>query len=701
MIQQTTVAGIMKDENKTKVQLIKELQQMRKRVAELEQNSMIEDHQKAHDKALQAKFISEKKRTAASLSLSKFCIDRANIGIYQVGMDGRIFNVNPYAARMLGYTTEELTKLSICDIDPFVSLDTMGLDIERLSAGRQKNTFETIHIKKDGTRIPVEITGNILEYKGQWYSIAFVKDITERKRAEDSMRLSRFIIDNANVGIYRIAPNGRIKEVNPKAVQLLGYTKKELESLSMSDIDPQVAREDWNTHWRRLNLQGIQNIERTHLKKDGSVIFVGVHSNLLEYGNRQYAIAFVQDITERKGMEQAVKESKERLDLALDGANQGIWDLNLHEGTAYMDARGYRMAGYEPNEFPGILNEISKRIHENDLEYVRSTFCRYLASDLETYEVKFRFLRKDGTYMWVLSKGKIAARDAQGHPIRFIGINTDITQQKKMEEMLIQSEKMLSVGGLAAGMAHEINNPLAGMLQTAQVMSQRLTAGANLTANKKAAKEAGISIEAIDRFMQARGIPQMLLAITESGQRMADIVSNILSFARKEESDLSSHYLNKILDKTIELAATDYNLKKKYDFKQIKITREYDDNLPDIPCQAGKIQQVILNILTNGAQAMQEAGILEPQFILRTYADPVRNRVCLEIEDNGPGMDEKTRKHIFDPFFTTKPVGVGTGLGLSVSYFIITETHKGEMMVESSPGAGAKFIIQLADSYEL
>ncbi len=561
----------MKDENKTKVQLIKELQQMRKRVAELEQNSTIEDHQKAHDKALQAKVISEKKQTEASLSLSKFCIDRANIGIYQVGIDGRILDVNPYAARMLGYTTEELTRLSICDIDPFVSAGTMGLDIEHLSARGRKNTFETVHIKKNGARIPVEVAGNILEYQGQWYSIAFVKDITERKRTEESMRLSRFIIDNANVGIYRIAPNGRIKEVNPKAAQLLGYTKEELESLSMSDIDPQVAREDWNTNWRRLNLQGIRNLERTHLKKDGSVIFVGVHSNLLEYGDRQYAIAFVQDITERKGM----------------------------------------------------------------------------------------------------------------------------------EEMIIQSEKMLSVGGLAAGMAHEINNPLAGMLQTAQVMSQRLTAGANLTANKKAAKEAGTSIEAIDRFMQARGIPQMLLAITESGQRMADIVSNILSFARKDESDLSSHSLNQILDKTIALAATDYNLKKNYDFKQIKITREYDDNLPDIPCQAGKIQQVILNILTNGAQAMQEADTLEPQFILRTYADPVRNRVCLEIEDNGPGMDEKTRKHIFDPFFTTKPVGVGTGLGLSVSYFIITETHKGEMMVESSPGAGAKFIIQLADSYEL
>nr|WP_320193140.1 PocR ligand-binding domain-containing protein [uncultured Desulfobacter sp.] len=286
----------------------------------------------------------------------------------------------------------------------------------------------------------------------------------------------------------------------------------------------------------------------------------------------------------------------------------------------------------------------------------------------------------------------LVANGVEGAVIRV----DDVTDRVHMEEMMIQNEKILSVGGLAAGMAHEINNPLGGMVQTTLVMSQRLTAGTNLAANQQAAQEAGTSIEAIEQFMQSRGILRMLNTITESGQRVAQIVSNILSFARKTETAVSAHYLNKILDKTIELAATDYDLKKEYDFKQIKIIKEYNDKLPAVPCQASKIQQVVLNILTNGAQAMQEVRTPEPRFILRTYGDPDRNMACFEIEDNGPGMDEKTRKHIFDPFFTTKPVGVGTGLGLSVSYFIITETHKGEMVVESSPGAGSKFIIRLA-----
>jgi len=114
-----------------------------------------------------------------------------------------------------------------------------------------------------------------------------------------------------------------------------------------------------------------------------------------------------------------------------------------------------------------------------------------------------------------------------------------------------------------------------------------------------------------------------------------------------------------------------------------------------VPCEGAKIQQVVLNILRNGAQAMQEGGTRNPSFLIRMRIEKYREMFCLEIEDNGPGMDEAVRKRVFEPFFTTKPVGVGTGLGLSVSYFIVTENHKGDMSVESRPGSGTKFTICL------
>ena len=143
------------------------------------------------------------------------------------------------------------------------------------------------------------------------------------------------------------------------------------------------------------------------------------------------------------------------------------------------------------------------------------------------------------------------------------------------------------------------------------------------------------------------------------------------------------------------MAETDYNLKKQYDFRQIKIIREYEDELPVVPCESQKMQQVLLNLFKNAAQAMQEAETENPCVTLRTYYDSTRAQVCIEVSDNGPGIDEKIRKRIFEPFFTTKPVGIGTGLGLSVSYFIVTETHGGDINVQSRLGEGTTFSIYL------
>ncbi len=269
----------------------------------------------------------------------------------------------------------------------------------------------------------------------------------------------------------------------------------------------------------------------------------------------------------------------------------------------------------------------------------------------------------------------------------------DVTERVRMEERMVQSEKMLSLGGLAAGMAHEINNPLGGMLQTAGVLASRLSD--DLPANARAAEEAGTSMTAIRAFMAARGVPRMLERIRQSGVRAGEIVSNMLDFARKHDTVFSPHNLAELLDKTIELAGSDFDLKKNYDFRQIQIVRRYEEGVPAVFCEPGRLQQVFLNLLRNGAEAMQEAGTERPQLVLRLVHERRENRVRIEIEDNGPGMDEATRKRVFEPFFTTKPADRGRGLGLSVSYFIITETHGGTMSVESAPGEGTRFIVQL------
>ncbi len=183
----------------------------------------------------------------------------------------------------------------------------------------------------------------------------------------------------------------------------------------------------------------------------------------------------------------------------------------------------------------------------------------------------------------------------------------DVTEKVRLEEIMVQSEKMLSVGGLAAGMAHEINNPLAGMIQTANVMKDRLT-NIEMPANIRAADAAGLPMSAMSEYMEARGIPKMLDRICESGARAADIVSNMLQFARKSTSSVSSHDLVEVLDQCLELAGSDYDLKKRYDFRQITVVKKYQGNIPLIPCEKSKIQQVFLNILPGSTFYIDRPG---------------------------------------------------------------------------------------------
>ena len=886
--------------------------------------------------------ITHRKQMESSLHLTQFCYDSASIGIYQIESGGRILNVNAHAAQMLGYTIEELSGLSITDIDPDIDPELMEHGWLRLVA-QGTDLFETTHMRKDGSRIPVQITTTLLEYDDRQFSICFVQDISERKRIEASLRITQFSFDSANVGIHRVSRDGRIREVNRQFAQMLGYTKNELETMSMMDIDTAFADETWESIWEELVARGLIAHESTHRRKDGRLIPVEIYANLLEYEGQQYAIAFCQDITERKRMEHALRESEERLDLALSGANEGIWDWHIDQDAIYFDSRYYTMAGYEPYAFPGKFDEFEKRVHKADRERVKAVINQYLAGDLENFKVEFRFRRKGGRYMWVQSKGKIVARDDRGEPARFVGTHADITERKqaeealqisearlkeaqelaglgywewnvntgkvdwskkvyeilhldpseyspridsimalspwpdykkrheeivqrflqtkekgsfdqkflrpdgsigyyystfwgkfdgegnlttmqgtivditerkkaeeelrqlrnyltniidsmpsvlvgvdsegrvtqwnkqaekvtgrpsgqvlakplnvvftqladqletiktaiqerrvinspkiaiktgqetrfeditifplvtngvegavirvddvtervRLEEMMIQSEKMLSVGGLAAGMAHEINNPLAGILQNASVLSNRLTG--DLPANHKAAEAAGTTMTAIHRYLELRKLPNMLENIRKSGNMAATIVKNMLSFARKGDSIVSSHDLGRLLDQSLDLLKTDYDMKKHYDFKKIEIVREYDDAAGPVPCESSKIQQVFMNILKNGAEAMAETPGQpdQPLFILRVLN--AGKWVQVEIEDNGPGMDETTRRRIFEPFFTTKPVGKGTGLGLSVSYFIIAEDHGGEMSVHAVEDGGTRFVLR-------
>lgn len=346
-------------------------------------------------------------------------------------------------------------------------------------------------------------------------------------------------------------------------------------------------------------------------------------------------------------------------------------------------------------DLTGIKKEDAERMKFKDI----LASCGFQKLDIEKSinektvqkKTKFPVIRDDKIRYFDMTIYPLKGSELKGAVIRI----DDVTEYVRLEEVMIQSEKMLSVGGLAAGMAHEINNPLAGILQNTDVVVNRLKA--DIQANHKAAKAAGTDMSAISTFMENRDIFKILANVKNAGIRAAEIVNDMLGFARKSTGRFSLCHMDKLLDETLKIISADYDLKKHFDFKQIIIKKEYDSDLPQIFCDKGKIQQVIFNILQNGAHAMAETKgegqEYSPQFIFRLKHED--KSVKLEIEDNGPGMDKEVSQRVFEPFFTTKPVGVGTGLGMSVSYFIITHNHKGSIKVESSPGKGTKFIIVL------
>lgn len=274
-------------------------------------------------------------------------------------------------------------------------------------------------------------------------------------------------------------------------------------------------------------------------------------------------------------------------------------------------------------------------------------------------------------------------------------LTDDVTLRVRLESMMIQNEKMMSLGELAAGLAHEINNPLAGILNNVQNILRR-TSG-QLPANENVAVEVGIDLAQIEAYLRKRQIIEFVESIGQAGERAAHIVKNMLEFSRGGNSQrhMATDPVS-LVEQSLELAANTFELRTGAGVEVPRIEREYQRGLPMIYCSPSEVQQVLLNLLRNAAQAFQidEYGPpLDPTITLRVLRE--QQHVCIEVQDNGPGMPESVVKHIFEPFFTTKAVGQGTGLGLSVSYFIITEHHNGSIEVDSQPGLGTTFIIKL------
>lgn len=281
----------------------------------------------------------------------------------------------------------------------------------------------------------------------------------------------------------------------------------------------------------------------------------------------------------------------------------------------------------------------------------------------------------------------LMSHNEQGAVIRI----DDVTFKVTIENLMIQNEKLYSLGEVAAGIAHEINNPLSVILQNTQNIQRRTNP--ELAMNQQRAAQIGIQLQHVDLYWRASEIPQMLEAIRDAGERSATIVRNMLEFSHNSKRNMAMVDVKYLMEQTLVLHRSHLQVEQQDNSTSIQLNTQYQEPLPAIKASAAELQQVFLNLLRNATQALKQHPVAAPQIDIRVYADSAQ--LVIEIQDNGPGMTDTVRAHIFEPFFTTKDVGAGTGLGLSVSYFIITERHSGSIEVDTAEGKGSRFIIKL------
>jgi len=558
----------------------------------------------------------------------------------------------------------------------------MTLVSERLEAFQQGDRSSLMQLGRNDEWADIETVFNLM-----------LADIEEGFSAlQKSEQSYRDIFNNATDGIFQATIAGNLFNVNSALTRMFGYSfsdeaEKVAELVGLNiQKDIYLQAEDRDQWLNLIHQQGeVRNFEVQLVRKNGSIFWAAVNGHLVRDsgGHISFIEGTVRDISAQKAAQETVQQLHVYLQNIIDSMPSVLIGVNIDMEVTLWNKRAEEESILTAEEANGLsMTEVCRLFNSK----------AYLPKLVETIQTRkpTRLLKVES-----LKKSKDGGRrffDILIYPLSLTKASgavihmDDVTERLRLEEMMVRSEKMQSIGGLAAGLAHEINNPLAVILQNVQVMTRRLSPG--LDKNRETAQNLGTTIETISEYTKLRGCEKMLHSITDAGQRAAKIVENMQSFSRRGTSNFIPCAIPDLLERMVELAGSDYEMRHQFDFKKISLVRKYQP-VPDVCCEASQIQQVFLSLLKNAAQVLSH-DVAEPQITLRIlpYGE---NHISLQVEDNGPGMEAGVTTRIFDPFYTTREVGQGAGLGLSIAYFIVTHNHSGRLSVTSELGKGSCF----------
>jgi PAS domain S-box-containing protein len=612
--------------------------------------------------------------------------------IHQLNKAGQFVHVNKTELEKLGYSHEDMQGMRLWDIVPKGREPEILAYLERLvSQGR--GTIETVFLTRDGTPIDVEIHSTALldpEGGGLLHSRAFVRDITQRKLLEQkvqryttqleqevagqtqqlslSQRRYKALFDLAADPVFMVDPDGRITAVNKREEQALGYA--EAQAIGRRFLEFVLPRHHDVTNGligkivlgeRQVPTQEIEVVHR-----DGAPMPAEMDLIRIEDGTTVSVMVQLRDITERKRLEQQlqeyseeleakvrertreIEETKQYLENLLENANDVIYTLDPEQRFTYVNSR-VEAWGYRKEDLIGrpYLSLLSKRHRGRRLKSTLDIGAK------QVYEVEVMSPTGEARAVMVSVS---PLRDPEGRIQGVLGIARDITDTKKLEQQIRNSEKLASIGRLAAGVAHEINNPLGGILNCLYNLRKR-----TLTPTRQ----------------------EEYIASMEDGlRRVQKIVRQLLDFSQQHDPQLSPTDINAVVERVLVLTNHVFveNL--------IKLDKQLHPDLPPLPVDRHMIEQVLMNLILNAVQAIKGGGLIT----IRTRI--AAGVLAVDVEDTGCGIPAHVLPRIFDPFFTTKGTGEGTGLGLSVSLGIV-ERHGGQILVESQVDRGTVFTVCL------
>jgi len=600
--------------------------------------------------------------------------------------DGRIVEANGRAVESYGYPRDELVGMEFRDLrDPSSPPGLADAEVLFRSAGVEGMAFEATHRRRDGTTFPAEVSGRLVVIEGRTYYQGIVRDVTERKRAEEATAYQAMLLANMNEAVMGLDEKFLLRAWNRAAERIYGWKAEEVIGQPILRVlQTQYHRGYDSAMLARLQEDGRIRLDMRQVRKDGTPIDVeGVSVALRDAEGRITGyVAVNRDVTDRRRAEEALRRSEERLKLALEATNDGLWDWNVPADETYFSPRWYEMLGYAPGEIEGN-DGVQRIVHPDDRPLLAERFRAHDRGAAAVYEAQHRVLSKSGEWRWVHNRGKIVERDASGRPARVIGTYTDITEQKKMQAQLLQSDRMASMGTLAAGVAHEINNPLAYVVANLGYVIEELTDAGVVASGPGAAPG-----EEPARTLSGELLGETLRAMVEAregAERVRAIVRDLKTFSRADEPGHGSADVRRVLESAINLARNEIR-------HRARTVTEFGE-VPRVEATEHRLGQVFLNLLINAAQAIPEGRALENEVRAVTRTDD-RGRAVVEIRDTGCGIAPQDLGRIFEPFYTTKPAGVGTGLGLSICQGIVAGLG-GEVQVESEPGKGSVFRVIL------